>query len=528
LLAAALGATAALAPLPGCRRAPAVEAPPGGSREWFAAPSGAADNEGSRERPLDLATALSAQSPVAPGDTVWLAGGTYTGAFTSYLTGTDNAPIVVRQIPGERAVIDGAGARANTLTVHGAHTWYWDFEVTNSDPERVFHREVDPDDPSSPNGVRGVGINVFGAYTRFINIVVHDTMGGFGLWEGAVDAEVYGAIVYHNGIVDTRRGHGHGLYIQNRTGTKRIVDIVSFGNHATGMKVYGEAGYATGVHFEGVASFDNGVASIDAGPDQKIENLLVGTIQHPADRISIVDSAFYHRPGVLATNVALGYRHPDNGEVTLENNLIIGGSVALAVRNWQSARAHGNILYAETSANPRTDQSLVQVRTAPGGTYDWDRNVYVDGTRQLLPFTFDGAVNRWGGGNLGWREWRESSSLDRASRYERGRPRGLVVKVRPNRYERGRAHVIVFNPDRASSAPVDLSSSGLQPGERYEVVDAQNYFGRAITTGVYDGQAITVPLTGLVVGAPVGRLLHRPVHTAPEFAVFVVRRTPVQ
>src|SRR2546430_15149648 len=72
------------------------------------APAGTPRGDGTRDRPWDLATALSGgRGRVQPGDTIWLRGGTYTGNFDGTLTGTSTAPIVVRQYPGERATIDG-------------------------------------------------------------------------------------------------------------------------------------------------------------------------------------------------------------------------------------------------------------------------------------------------------------------------------------------------------------------------------------------------------------------------------------
>ena len=54
------------------------------------------------------------------------------------------------------------------------------------------------------------------------------------------------------------RGHGHGIYAQNRTGIKTIEDVISFNNFNTGMKAYSESSYAVGVRFDGVISFNNG------------------------------------------------------------------------------------------------------------------------------------------------------------------------------------------------------------------------------------------------------------------------------
>src|SRR5213593_5132219 len=69
---------------------------------YYAATNGSSSNDGSIGRPLDLTTALSSSSPVKPGDTLLIRGGTYTGRFHSYLTGTASSPIRVRPYPGER------------------------------------------------------------------------------------------------------------------------------------------------------------------------------------------------------------------------------------------------------------------------------------------------------------------------------------------------------------------------------------------------------------------------------------------
>src|SRR5688572_17523496 len=103
-----------------------------GAAELHVSPIGSAAGDGSLGSPLDLGTALSGAVPVAPGDTIWLHGGTY-GSGTSYsssLSGFDYAPIVVRQAPGERATIDGG------IDAHGAHTWFWGFEITSSATSR--------------------------------------------------------------------------------------------------------------------------------------------------------------------------------------------------------------------------------------------------------------------------------------------------------------------------------------------------------------------------------------------------------
>ena len=107
---------------------------------------------------------------VKPGDTIWLRGGTYTGRFTSQLRGEPNKPIIVRQYPGERVTIDGNdGVESPTINVRGSYTWFWGFEITNSntDPLSV------PPATSRQSAARASTCSVAGP--RLINLVVHDT-----------------------------------------------------------------------------------------------------------------------------------------------------------------------------------------------------------------------------------------------------------------------------------------------------------------------------------------------------------------
>lgn len=506
--------------------AASIAAPAAKAGEWFVSPAGTPFALATRERPLDLATALSETSPARPGDTIWLLGGTYAGAFTSHLTGTADAPIVVRQAPGERAVLDGKGHPANTLTVRGEHAWFWGFEIMNSDPTRIYRHRVNVDDPASPDRVRGVGVNVFGPHTKFINLVIHDTLGGFGLWQSAANAEVYGCLTYNNGVIDPARGHGHGLYIQSREGTKLVREVISFNNHATGMKGYSEEGYVQGLHFEGICSFNNGWARLDGDHLEKMNNLFVGTSDYPADGIAVVDCHLYHGPKVLATNLQLGHQNPANGTVTVKGNHVIGGSVAMVVKHWQRATVTGNVVRAQTSQNAASDQSLAQAAPAAGaaaGAYAWDENTYFDATTQRYPFQFPGGTNQFGGGNLAFEDWRKASGFDARSRYTVEPPTGTQVFVRPNQYEPGRAHVVIYNWDEKPSVAVDLSDTGLKPGQKFEVRDAQDFPGKPAVAGVYsEGRAVEFPMTLSKHAAPVGEVLFAPEHTGPEFGVFVV------
>ena len=120
--------------------------------EFYVSPTAAANGTGSLNNPWRLQTALDHPSAVQPGDTIWLRGGIYNAPpYTSHLVGTSAEPIIVRQYPGERARIDGNyNGNEVTLTINGKYTWFWGFEIFNSDPTRWS-----PDgERSSPAGHR--------------------------------------------------------------------------------------------------------------------------------------------------------------------------------------------------------------------------------------------------------------------------------------------------------------------------------------------------------------------------------------
>ncbi len=220
--------------------------------DFYASPRGttaAGPGTGTISSPWDLQTALSHPGAVQPGDTIWLRGGTYTGNFTSSLKGTAKAPIVVRQYPGERATLDGnvnpsvLGSNKHVLTVNGAYTWYWGFEVTDSNPNRYNPT------PGRPADLRNPGVGVWGPGTKIINLVIHDTGQGMSPTSVATDSEYYGNIIYYNGWNAPDRGHGHGIYAQNGSGGSKLI------KHNVMFNQFG--GYSIHAYGSKLAAFQN-------------------------------------------------------------------------------------------------------------------------------------------------------------------------------------------------------------------------------------------------------------------------------
>ena len=104
------------------------------------------------------------------------------------------------------------------------------------------------------------------------------------------------------------------------------------------------------------------------------------------------------------------------------------------------------------------------------------------------------------------------------------KPSDTKVFVRPNRYEQGRANVIVYNWSHAGSVSADLSGV-LDAGDRYEIRNAQNFYGAPVASGTYAGGSVAIPIVPIAPVMPIGRPATAPPSTGTEFGVYVVLKT---
>lgn len=267
--------------------------------EHYVAPSGSPSGDGSYNNPWDLQTALNQPSSVLPGDTIWLRGGTYAGVghYVANLNGTAANPIIVRQYAGERATIDGNYAgNLPTLEIHGSYTWYWGFEIFNSDPTRYTSDGTNP-----PR--RGEGVQLLGLGTKMINMIVHDASQGVLSSSGVNTAEIYGNLIYYNGYDSPDRGHGHGTYVQNdpSNSLKKVLDNIILEQFAYGIHGYAEGGYLDNLDYEGNTVYDNGGISSHGWTT----NILLGGTLHSATSPKMI-SNFTHNQAHQGMN-NLGY-----------------------------------------------------------------------------------------------------------------------------------------------------------------------------------------------------------------------------
>ncbi len=424
--------------------------------QWFVSPSGHSSGNGSQSNPWDLQTALNQPSSVKPGDTIWLRGGRYIAPFKSHLKGASGKPIIVRAYPGERATLDGTGP---ILTIQDSSwVYYGGFEITKSTNTRPYS--------SSPNPEHGIltSTSYSSSNLKFINLVIHDVPGaGMAWWRTNTDSEVYGSLIYNNGVMQL----DHGIYTQNESGTKRITNNILFDNASHGIHVYtsGSSGIDNYI-ISGNTVFDNGAVGINTSTGAKgayVRNILVGgaLVTHNS---SIMNNYSYF-PSTDSNSMNLGYSTGSSNTKVLNNYFMagkftIGGSTS-------GLSFSGNTIY---------------------------------------------------GGLEGF-----STSGYSANTYLSGKPGGLKYFVQPNQYEPGRANLTVFNWAKAATVTLPasaLSGVQIQAGDRYELHNVLNFYGDVIK-GTYNGSSLPLPMTGRSVANAVGSSLTMP-NTFPEFGVFVL------
>jgi len=462
---------------------------------YHAAPGGSSGGDGSAARPWDLQTALSGgNGKVQPGDTIWLRGGTFTGAFSSSLTGTSVAPIIVRQYPGERAIIDRAGTgTAEILSVDGAWTVFWGFEIMNSTLTRTTTRKT------------GVYMRS-GTNIKLVNLVIHDVGMGVFAEPSTNGLEIYGAIIYNEGYEEATRSNGHALYLkQNAGGSKLIQDNILFNAFGFGVHVYADAGTGDlrNMTFDGNVAFNNGTLSIFPS-----RNMQIGG-QNVADGDVMTNNMTYESPGVTWGNVRIGYQTLENGTVRLSGNTFVGGLPVLDVGYWQSATLQSNLFIGASSMDQLHDP------TTSG--QQWSGNLY----------RRDPSATAWmyNGSNLTFPGWQSATGLGATDQALAGTPTATQVFVRPNRYEPGRATVVVYNWGNQGSVAVDLTGI-VAVGSRYEVRNVQDLFGAPVASGTFGGGTIAIPMGGVTPPQPIGGSPVAPLVTGPAFDVFVVTSAP--
>jgi hypothetical protein len=303
-----------------------------GGREFYVSLDGKTDNSGAKDAPWDLRSTLEGKHALKGGDVVWVTGGTYKGCFTATLQGSEGKPIVIRAVPGARAVIDGTldGGKYVLELPADKSAWcvFWGIEIMVSDPADI--------DEKRPSGYWFNAPN-----SKFVNCRIHDTAVG-GFWSPAVNSEIYGCLLYNMGGQRKGRGqgNGHNMYTQNREGTKRIRDNIIFNGFRNGIDVYTTNGTIDGYDIIGNTVFG---ASACANEGDKKMDIVVGG-KKPASRILVKENLAWANG--MGRSICLGYDTKGHKDVRIIGNYVAG---RLDIGDWQSIEMTGNKIFGRVT-----------------------------------------------------------------------------------------------------------------------------------------------------------------------------------
>lgn len=497
---------------------------------FFVSTSGSPGGDGSLTNTWDIGTAFNQPAAVQPGDTIWLRGGIYQPVtpyclgFKPTLSGSSNAPIIVRSYPGELATLQQWDDYTNSactsqqapslLEVAGNNVWYRDLEIKSTNTTRTINQ-------AGSNPAYNVlpvftSVSIDGYNVKLINLIVHDTAGGFGVFAGATNTEASGCLIYNNGWDAPDRGHGHGIYTQSLAGQMHFDNNIIFGQFALGIQGYTESSTLKHFLIDHNAIFDNNC--IASYPSTSVgEQILFGSGTTPVVDLNLIDNDVYAPTTLQSNPLRLDYGGGADSNLTVAGNYVAGftangsGNYLVTATSYQSVTFTNNTLYS--AAGPVLTTQLMPANSIDHNAYFGDGGAdFNDGTAS---FTFGG--------------WQTATGYDPHSTYSTVTPPPNAVFVYPNPYQPKRANIVVYNWSNSNNVNVDVSTV-LNTGDVYEVLNAANFFTPAVLTGTYNGAALSVPMTNLTVAVPNGWTNAAAVPMpAPQFNVFVlIGATPPQ
>lgn len=465
---------------------------------YYVSTTGSAANTGAIDSPWTFAYALAgAGGVIAPGDTIYLRGGTYTGTFvTSGTAGTKSARIVYRQYGGdaplgERVRIDGA------TEITRAYTDFRGFEIFQTDPNATQREGC----------ILGNG-STDTTGSRLINCIIHDCgITGTTHWLNATQAVHYGVISYNNG---TNHNLDHGYYTHGSQ--YAVMSCIAFNNLARGFQAYDSLRVQDQVIFRNLISF--GAAEISPTIDRDTNYQMRVLAPQYMDRFSFEDCLGFHKPP--DTNHGYQYRVGTLGNTSGNRGLTIRrffgqtGNVTSEINEWQNLTVENVSLSGSGPTQP-----IVLLRGLPSVSVSWTGNTWYRNP----------SANAWTyqSKRQTFANWQTNSGLGSTDTATATTFTGRSFLF-PNDYSLiegvGRGHLAIYNPEGAASVAVSLAPV-LRVGQSFEIRNVQDLWGTAVLTGVWDGTSVNVPMTGVTPPTPGGasRVYATPPTTAPDFEI---------
>ncbi len=462
--------------------------PPDG---YFAATNGRSGASGTIFDPFSLEYALGSSSPLKPGDTLWIRGGTYTpltagttggnmtdgvantpgkGVYRLQISGTSGNNIVIRNFNKERVRINGAihivNLSAGYLTLRG-------LEIAASPTTRVYATRAACDLP-------GVYITAPGIWID--RCYIHDI----------AQMYVYGAdnFLFTNNVIGRCGTYitaewmtGYACYTHNANGSG-----MTFRNN---VWIGGYNGYNFGAQSSGVNSIRNYTVEYNAF---YMGGALWGSASG-TDSNNLFRYNWYFAPTrpnssyIYVTPLrSRGYDNGNCGEAwTVQYNQFFWLDVSTPIYYWprqinfqynRTVSPYG--CFARLAATAHDVIEIVH-----------DNNEY----RTSLPgenrhFTHFGEPTV-----VTLARWRELTGWDTNSTHTIAWPSSALVRVLPDEYAPGYGFIHILNYPSDSNITVDISALGLQHGTGCRLYNCLNM--NEYLNFVYDANYpyLTIPMT---------------------------------
>lgn len=502
----------------------APPAQPAAGVQWYVSPTGSRTGNGSSSAPWDLRYALEegAGNRILPGHTVWLLPGTYTGHFTTTLSGTPTARITFAA--SGRAILDdslvGCPDPPAHLHVQGQWLLFRGFEITNTNPSRTSG--------SSCGGYRPQPVYNHGNNNTYQNLIIHDG-GHFFNDATATGLQVTGCIIYNNGWDRPGNADGHGFYLQSNgtsPGSVFISKNVIFNGFAYGIHVYSGGNPINNITLDSNVSFNNSTLSANAASS----NLLVGgTVSSQGNVVN--GNMTYFSPdttGILmGPNVKIGFGTTLNSSVAVTNNYFVGrGNSNNAVIDfgfWSSASVNGNSFVGCKSATLCDGRLLVTRQYLP--PYAWSNNLH----------TRDPATGSWTYQpqppaalvTTDFNGWKAGSHLGGTDQVAGGPPTTnkvvVLVTNTGDRWARS-ALIVVYNWENLPTVHVSLPPGLLCAASSVHIHNVQDLYGADVGFTYQEG-SVDIQVVDVTPPIPIGSVPHQAPHTGTTFNVYLLQAT---
>ena len=451
---------------------------------YYASTTGASGNAGTQASPWDLTSVLGGShaqlNGPSTGATVYLRGGTYPGSWTvgANIKGTNpfgpfdpRGKIHIRAFPGETVVLTDSLSIPLAPTPAGTDIWWWDITVQNTN---VGASNV-------------IGIDAHAARHGFVRVIVHDQSGdGFGGWVEGPDCFWVQCAAFNNGFTgsDPSSSFGHGYYIENQTGFKRLYGCMAFNQFGYGFHHYASgSSFLNNGDFQYCAGLANGRKDgydfiFGGGPP------LVGfNCDHPA-------SLSWTAAPAEQTPLSIGYTSDQtvNTSGAVTNGFLDGGRVLI---EWWDSPGVLNFSNNKVGQGLHVDFLGASANFGAGSAVDNNAYNYTDA---FDPFEIErNAVLSTTGTIAGWRTLL-GGGFETHSTLTANANIGSLVQVWLNPLDPGHGKVDIKNPSGASTVNVDVSSI-VPIGGTYNVFHHHSLNASPVLTGSnYPGGTLAFPM----------------------------------